>query len=336
MSNEIVIYGPDESLIDQLRDAAPEGVEIQWVDSEQDPDEAARALSNTRAIILGGAIDFEVELAAKCPELRLVQTTSAGTDKLDKAALGELGIKVSNNGGGNAVAVAEHTIALTLALNRKLIQANAQVKQYNFTLDNLMGFDLNGKTVGIFGTGRIGSILVKIFHAFGCKVVAHDLHRNPYLENHYDLEYLPLEKLCRLSDIITINVPLNYETHHILHEPMFLAMKEGALLVNTARGGIVKTEDLVEVLKGGHLGGYATDVYEYERGVFYKDNRKTGITDDLLKQLIEMPNVILTPHQAFATKEALLRIAETTMYNLDCWEEGNICKNELGFETVTL
>jgi len=177
---------------------------------------------------------------------------------------------------------------------------------------------------------------VKIFHAFGCKVVAHDLHRNPYLENHYDLEYLPLEKLCRLSDIITINVPLNYETHHILHEPMFLAMKEGALLVNTARGGIVKTEDLVEVLKGGHLGGYATDVYEYERGVFYKDNRKTGITDDLLKQLIEMPNVILTPHQAFATKEALLRIAETTMYNLDCWEEGKICKNELGFETVTL
>ena len=117
---------------------------------------------------------------------------------------------------------------------------------------------------------------------------------------------------------------------------MFLAMKEGALLVNTARGGIVKTEDLVEVLKGGHLGGYATDVYEYERGVFYKDNRKTGITDDLLKQLIEMPNVILTPHQAFATKEALLRIAETTMYNLDCWEEGKICKNELGFETVTL
>ncbi|MBW8198679.1 2-hydroxyacid dehydrogenase [Flagellimonas abyssi] len=268
--------------------------------------------------------------------VKYITLRSTGYNNIGVKSAKRIGLKVAYAPEYSPHAIAEHTIALTLALNRKLIQANAQVKQYDFTLDNLMGFDLNGKTVGIFGTGRIGSILVKIFHAFGCKVVAHDLHRNPYLENHYDLEYLPLEKLCRLSDIITINVPLNYETHHILHEPMFLAMKEGALLINTARGGIVKTEDLVEVLKGGHLGGYATDVYEHERGVFYKNNRKTGITDDLLKQLIEMPNVILTPHQAFATKEALLRIAETTMYNLDCWEEGKICKNELGFETVTL
>jgi len=232
--------------------------------------------------------------------------------------------------------IAEHTIGMLLALNRKLIQADAQVKRYNFTLDNLMGFDLNGKTVGIFGTGRIGSILVKIFHAFGCKVVANDLKRNHYLESHYDLEYLPLEELCRRSDVISINAPLNYETHHIFYEPLFMAMKEGAILINTARGGIVKTEDVIDALKSGHLGGYATDVYEHERGVFFKDNSKNGINDEVLKELIALPNVLLTPHQAFATKEALFRIAETTIYNLDCWEEGKTCKNELGFETVTL
>jgi len=233
-------------------------------------------------------------------------------------------------------AIAEHAVGLLLALNRKLIKAHDQVQHYNFLLDELVGFDLNGKTVGIVGTGRIGSILVRIFHAFGCKVVANDVKRNSYLENHYDLEYLPLEELCRKSDVVSINTPLNYETHHMFHEPLLMAMRQGALLINTARGGIVKTEDVISALKSGHLGGYATDVYEYERGVFFTDNSRTGLKDGLLKELIELPNVLLTPHQAFVTKEALERIAETTIYNLDCWEEGKVCKNELGFETVTL
>lgn len=268
--------------------------------------------------------------------VKYIALRSTGYNNVSVKSAKRIGFKVAYAPEYSPNAIAEHTVGLLLALNRKLIQANAQVKQYNFTLDNLMGFDLNGKTVGVFGTGRIGSILVKIFHAFGCKVVANDVNRNHYLESHCDLEYLPLEELCRRSDVISINAPLNYETHHIFHEPLLSAMKEDALLINTARGGIVKTEDVVAALKSGHLGGYATDVYEHERGVFFKDNSKSGITDELLKELISLPNVLLTPHQAFATKEALYRIAETTIYNLDCWEEGKVCKNELGFETVTL
>jgi len=268
--------------------------------------------------------------------VKYITLRSTGYNNVSVKSAKRIGFKVAYAPEYSPNGIAEHTIGMLLALNRKLIQADAQVKRYNFTLDNLMGFDLNGKTVGIFGTGRIGSILVKIFHAFGCKVVANDLKRNHYLESHYDLEYLPLEELCRRSDVISINAPLNYETHHIFYEPLFMAMKEGAILINTARGGIVKTEDVIDALKSGHLGGYATDVYEHERGVFFKDNSKNGINDEVLKELIALPNVLLTPHQAFATKEALFRIAETTIYNLDCWEEGKTCKNELGFETVTL
>jgi len=291
--------------------------------------DAISIFSNDDACLV--VLEILHELGVKYITLR-----STGYNNISVKSAKRIGFKVAYAPEYSPNAIAEHAVGLLLALNRKLLQADAQVKQYNFTLDNLIGFDLNGKTVGIFGTGKIGSILVKIFHAFGCKVVANDVKRNHYLENHYNLEYLPLEELCKKSDIISINAPLNYETHHIFDEPLFLAMKEGAIVINTARGGIVKTEDVMAALKSGHLGGYVADVYEYERGIFFKDNSKTGINDELLKELIALPNVLLTPHQAFATKEALERIAETTIYNLDCWEEDKVCKNELGFETVTL
>lgn len=268
--------------------------------------------------------------------VKYITLRSTGYNNVSVKSAKRIGLKIAYAPEYSPHAIAEHTVGLTLALNRKLILANAQVHQYNFKLDNLIGTEIFGKTVGIFGTGRIGSILVKIFHAFGCKVLANDIERNQYLENHYEVEYVPLELLCRRSDIISINTPLTYETHHIFNETLFSVMKKGALLVNTARGGIVKTNDVITALKNGNLGGYATDVYEQERGVFFKDNRKSGIADELLKELIDLPNVLLTPHHAFATKEALERIAETTIYNLDCWEEGRSCKNELGFQTITL
>lgn len=268
--------------------------------------------------------------------VKYITLRSTGYNNVSVKSAKRIGLKVAYAPEYSPNAIAEHAVGLLLALNRKLIQANAQVHRYDFSLDGLVGLDLKGKTVGIFGTGKIGSILVRIFHAFGCKVVANDIKRNQYLENHYDLKYVPLPELCRVSDVISINTPLNYETHHAFHEPMFLAMKKSALLINTARGGIVKTEDVIKALKEGNLGGYATDVYEHERGIFFKDHSKTGLTDGLLKELIDLPNVLLTPHQAFATKEALERIAETTIYNLDCWEAGKSCPNELGYESITL
>ncbi|MBR9853302.1 MAG: 2-hydroxyacid dehydrogenase [Algicola sp.] len=268
--------------------------------------------------------------------VKYITLRSTGYNNVSVKSAKRIGLKVAYAPEYSPHAIAEHAVGLALALNRKLIQANVQVQQFNFLLDNLIGSEMFGKTVGIFGTGRIGSILVKIFHAFGCKVLATDIQRNQYLENHYEVEYVPLEVLCQQSDIISINTPLTYETHHIFKESLFSTMKNGALLINTARGGIVKTDDAIAALKSGNLGGYATDVYEHERGVFFKDNGKSGISDELLKELIGMSNVLLTPHQAFATKEALERIAETTIYNIDCWEEGRTCKNELGFQTITL
>ena len=248
MSSEIVMYGPDESLIGQLRDAAPDGVDIQWVDSGQDLDEAARALASTKAIILGGAIDFEVELAAKCSELRLIQTTSAGTDKLDKTALGELGIKVSNNGGGNAVAVAEHTIALMVGVYRKLhLQfQNVQEKKWMGTIRPdwfSQAHELTDKTVGIIGVGRIGSRVAQRLQGWDCNLIYDDIvDPDPDLITRLGLTKVDRDELLQTSDLITLHVPLNRQTRGMISDREFDLMKSDAVLINACRGPVVDEE----------------------------------------------------------------------------------------------
>ena len=331
---KVLVYSAKDFEMDNLKKANGEKHKMKFVPEALDATTAVMAagydaisiFSNDDASLV--VLEILKELGVKYITLR-----ATGYNNVSIKSAKRIGLKVAYAPEYSPHAIAEHAVGLLLALNRKLVLAHEQVNQYNFSLDNLVGFDLNGKTVGIYGTGKIGSILVGVFHAFGCKVLATDLRRNLYLENHYDLEYLPLEEMCRRADIVSINVPLTYETHHAINASVFNAMKKGTYLVNTARGGIVKTDDLIEALQKGILGGYATDVYEGERGIFFKDNSKRGIDDQKLKDLIAMPNVLLTPHQAFATKEALERIAETTIYNLDCWEEGRSCKNELGYET---
>lgn len=331
---KVLVYSAKDFEIENLKKANVEKHKMRFVPEALDATTAVMAagydgisiFSNDDASLV--VLEILQELGVKYITLR-----STGYNNVSIKSAKRIGLRVAYAPEYSPHAIAEHAVGLLLALNRKLVQANAQVNQYNFMIDDLIGSDLNGKTVGIFGTGKIGSILVKVFHAFGCKVLAHDLERNHYLENHYDVAYLPLEEMCRKSDIVSINAPLTYETHHIFDAKMLNAMKKDAFLINTARGGIIKTSDLLKALKKGHLKGYATDVYESERGVFFQDHSKTGIKDEQLKELISMPNVLMTPHQAFATYEALERIAETTIYNLDCWEEGKICKNELGYET---
>ncbi len=331
---KVLVYSAKDFEMDNLKKANGEKHRIKFVPEALDATTAVMAagydaisiFSNDDASLV--VLEILRELGVKYITLR-----ATGYNNVSVKSAKRIGLKVAYAPEYSPHAIAEHAVGLLLALNRKLVLAHEQVNQYNFSLDNLVGFDLNGKTVGIYGTGKIGSILVKIFYAFGCKVIATDLHKNQYLENHYDLEYLPLEEMCKKADVVSINVPLSYETQHAINASVFNVMKKGTYLVNTARGGIVKTDDLMDALKRGILGGYATDVYEGERGIFFKDNSKRGIEDQKLKDLIAMPNVLLTPHQAFATKEALVRIAETTIYNLDCWEEGRSCKNELGYET---
>ena len=334
---KVLVYSAKDFEVENLKKANGERHKIKFVPEALDATTAVMAagydaisiFSNDDASLV--VLEILKELGVKYITLR-----ATGYNNVSIKSAMRIGLKVAYAPEYSPHAIAEHTIGLLLALNRKLVLAHEQVSRYNFSLDNLIGFDLNGKTVGIYGTGKIGSILVKIFHAFGCKVIATDIHQNQYLENHYDLEYLPLEEMFKKADIVSINVPLSYETHHSINAFHFKLMKKGSFVVNTARGGIIKTEDLIEALKKGILGGYATDVYEGERGIFFKDLSKKGIEDQKLKELIAMPNVLITPHQAFATKEALERIAATTLYNLDCWEEGRTCKNELGYETFAL
>ena len=308
MSSEIVMYGPDESLIGQLRDAAPDGVDIQWVDSGQDLDEAARALASTKAIILGGAIDFEVELAAKCSELRLIQTTSAGTDKLDKTALGELGIKVSNNGGGNAVAVAEHTIALMVGVYRKLhLQfQNVQEKKWMGTIRPdwfSQAHELTDKTVGIIGVGRIGSRVAQRLQGWDCNLIYDDIvDPDPDLITRLGLTKVDRDELLQTSDLITLHVPLNRQTRGMISDREFDLMKSDAVLINACRGPVVDEEAFIRAMESNNIMAAGVDVLEVEPT---PENNP----------LIDMDNVLITPHLAAFTQEAGEKSRAFAMYN---------------------
>lgn len=331
---KVLVYSAKDFEIDNIKKANDGKHKITFVPEALNSNTAVMA-AGYEAISIFSNDDASLVVLEILKDLgvKYITLRATGYNNVSIKSAKRIGLRVAYAPEYSPHAIAEHTVGLLLALNRKLIQANTQVHQHNFLLDDLVGFDLNGKTVGVFGTGRIGSIVVKILHAFGCKLLANDVQKNQYLENHYDLEYVGLEELCKRSDVVSINAPLTYDTHHVFRNSLLKVMKKDALLINTARGAIVKTKDVIHALKKGNLAGYAADVYEAEEGVFFKDNSATGIKDEQLLELLSLPNVLLTPHQAFATKEALARIAETTIYNLDCWQEGRSCKNELGYET---
>ena len=240
-----------------------------------------------------------------------------------------MGIKVAHVPAYSPYAVAEHAVSLLLAINRNLIQSNLRVKQFNFDINNLIGFDLNKKTIGIIGTGNIGAVFVKIMHGFGCKLLAFDIEKNQRLIDDFNIEYVPLKTLCKESDIISLHVPLNTETYHLINKKVITLMKENVVLINTARGAVINTLDVITALENKTIAGLGMDVYEHERLVFFKDSSLDIPKDDLLIKLNAFPNVLITGHHAFLTEEALTNIAETTIYNLDCWGENSITENEL-------
>lgn len=241
-----------------------------------------------------------------------------------------LGIKVANVPNYSPYSVAEHAAALLLALNRKLVLGQQLMKRNNFSLDELIGFDLHNKTVGIVGTGNIGAAFAHIMNGFGCNLLGYDIAENKELIDELSLKYTSLEDLCRKSDIISIHCRLNAETHYIFDKKLFDLMKKGVLLINTARGGIVKTADLLVALNSGRLGGAGLDVYENERGIFFLNHLGVVIVDGLFEALRNHDNVIITGHQGFLTHEALTEIAETTFDSIDRWEDGNPSHYELG------
>lgn len=209
-------------------------------------------------------------------------------------------------------AVAEHAMAMLLAVNRKIHKAYNRTREFNFSLAGLSGFDLHGKTVGIIGTGKIGRIFGDICKGFGMKILAYD----KFPAENSGLEYVELPELLAQSDIISLHCPLTYETYHMINGMAIKMMKPGTVIVNTSRGALIDTEALIDGLKSGHIGAACLDVYEEEAEVFYEDNSTNIIQDDRLVRLIAMPNVIVTSHQAFLTKEALDNIAATTVANI--------------------
>lgn len=266
--------------------------------------------------------------------INYIALRSTGYDNINLTTAKKLGIKVANAAGYSPNAIAEHAISLLLALNRNLIRANQQVHAYNFSLSNLVGFDLYKKTVGIVGAGRIGKTIAKIMLGFGCEILANDPYKDEEAEKNYPIAYTDLEYLCKASDVIFLCTPLNSKTHHLIDAHYLQYMKKEIILINIARGAVVNTKDVIQALESNKILGYGADVYEEESGIFFYDHSKSKPKDELLKRLIELPNVLLTPHQAFATKEALMTIAETTFYNVNCWEQNVPGKNELTLELV--
>ena len=240
----------------------------------------------------------------------------AGFNGVDLAAAKEFGLSVTRVPAYSPYAVAEHAVALLLALNRKIPRANNRVHDLNFSLNGLVGFDLHGKTAGIFGTGKIGRITAQILRGFGMRVLAFDPYPSPEWAQQYGIEYTEPKTLARESDVISLHTPLTPETHHSINARTLELMKPGVVLINVSRGALIDTTALIEGLKSGRIGGVALDVYEEEEGVFFEDLSGQILHDDELARLLTFPNVLITAHQAFLTHEALAEIARVTVANL--------------------
>lgn len=267
--------------------------------------------------------------------VKYIAIRAAGYDNVDLVKAAACNIKVANVPEYSPYAIAEHALALMLALDRKLIVADKQVHAGDFRVGNLVGFDLHGKTIGVIGTGKIGGILTKILHSFGCRLLGFDIKKNTGLTEKYGLEYVPLTVLCREADIISIHTNLTANTQYLVNRKLITLMQRGVMLINTSRGACINTTDVLHFLENGHIGYFGTDVYENERGLFFHDWSGREINDDVLKKLMALPNVLVTPHQAFATKDALNNIAQTTYENFYCWNNRIVCGNELKSESFT-
>ncbi|MCH8475786.1 MAG: 2-hydroxyacid dehydrogenase [Opitutales bacterium] len=262
---------------------------------------------------------------------RCLALRSAGFNHVDLAAALKMGFTVNRVPAYSPHAVAEHTLALCLGLNRQLHRAFNRVREGNFALDGLLGFDLHGKTVGIVGTGKIGAIVAHTFRGFGCKVLAYDVHKNPDCEKE-GVEYLPLDELLPRAEVLSLHCPLTPDTKHLINQDSLKKMKMGAMLINTSRGALVETKAVVEALKTGRLGALGLDVYEEEGDLFFEDLSNKVIQDDVFMRLLTFPNVLITGHQAFFTKEALQNITSTTLGNISAFARGETNGNELSEE----
>lgn len=293
--------------------------------------ETAHLAKGAKAVSIFVNDDASAPVLEKLNEagIKFLVLRSAGFNHVNLDIAKQLGFRIARVPAYSPYAVAEHSVALMLALNRKLIRANNRVHDLNFSLDGLTGFDMHGKTVGIIGTGQIGAVVARILYGFDCKILATDHVENEILKEKYGVTYTDYDTLYRESDIITLHVPLVPATRYMINKESISKMKPGVMLINSSRGALIKTKDVIESLKSRQIGYLGIDVYEEESGLFFEDHSEDVLQDDTISRLLTFNNVLITSHQAFLTNTALDNIASTTIYNLNCFENSSSCVNEL-------
>ncbi|WAC12538.1 2-hydroxyacid dehydrogenase [Dyadobacter pollutisoli] len=295
----------------------PYGFQIEYLETHLGP-HIVNAVQDELAVCVFVNDKVNAEVIAVLAEkgVKIIALRCAGFNNVDLEAARAHGIRVCRVPEYSPQAVAEHTVAMILTLNRKTHKAYNRVREQNFSLNGLLGFNLYGKTVGVIGTGKIGAAFCRIMKGFGCKVVAYDLYPSRQLESS-GIEYQPLEAVLGHSDIISLHCPLNEDTHYMINEKTLGMMKKGVTLINTSRGGLINTVHVINALKSKHVAHLGIDVYEQEDKLFFKDLSGSIIEDDTIQRLMSFPNVLVTAHQAFFTEEALSEIAQVTLNSID-------------------
>jgi D-lactate dehydrogenase len=283
---------------------------------------------NAVCIFVNDKLEEESILKLAKNGIKLIALRCAGFNNIDLEAAAKNNITVVRVPAYSPQAVAEQAVALIMTLNRKTHKAYNRIREGNFSLERLIGFNLYNKTVGVVGTGRIGQVFAKIMLGFGCKVVAYDVYENKELIKE-GITYLPFDELIKVSDIISLHCPLTTETHHLMNKKTFSKVKKGVMLINTSRGGLIETKDAIKALKKQQIGYLGIDVYEQEENLFFKDLSENIIEDELILRLISFPNVLITAHQGFLTKEALEQIAKITIDNISNFEKNIKSENEV-------
>ena len=282
-------------------------------------------------IFVNDHADSEIISELKNNGIKVIALRCAGFNNVDVKAAEKAGIRVVRVPAYSPEAVAEHAVALIMTLNRKTHKAYLRIKENNFSLERLTGFNIYGKTVGVIGTGKIGKAFCKIMLGFGAKVIAYDKFEDDDVRK-IGVKYVTFEEVLKNSDIISLHCPLTPETKYMIDWEAFANMKDGVMLINTSRGALINTKDAILALKRGKIGYLGIDVYEQEEHLFYKDLSENIIPDDTIARLMSFPNVMMTSHQGFFTKEALTEIAATTVGNIDCVAQGKPSPNEVKSE----
>lgn len=306
-------------------------IELSFFEYQLNPDTARLAQGfDGVCVFVNDDCSIETIKILSAHGIKYLVTRSAGYNQIDLKAANDFGVRVANCPEYSPYAIAEHTIALIMALNRKIIQAHNRINDLNFSLDGLVGFDLHKKKVGVIGAGKIGKALVNILLGFGCEVLINDIETDEIIQKLPGVTYVALEQLLGESDIITLHLPLNQSSHHIINHTSIDKMKDGVMLINTSRGALIDTKAVIGALKAGKIGYLGLDVYEEEQGLFFEDHSNLNVLqDDIIARLMTFKNVLITSHQAFLTSNALENIASTMVNNFYSFNNGQNCENEL-------